>query len=304
MRLLTRSDFDGLACAALLKEAGIIDSIKFVHPKDIQDGKIEVGPTDVLANIPFVRGCGLWFDHHTSEEERLGLKFQGDSQTAPSAARVIYRYYTEKKKLNLTKLDALLEAVDKADTAQFTHDEVESPKGWVLLSFIMDPRTGLGRFHDFKISNYQLMEQLADAVRTMTIQQILELPDVKERVKAYFEQNDRFRKMVREHSNVRGNVIVLDLRNLETIYAGNRFLLYAMYPQQNASIQVMNGKDRQNVVFAVGHSILTRTAQTDIGSLMLRYGGGGHRGVGTCQVAHEDAGRVLDELVAQLNRDG
>jgi nanoRNase/pAp phosphatase (c-di-AMP/oligoRNAs hydrolase) len=304
MRLLTRSDFDGLACAALLKEAGIIDSIKFVHPKDIQDGKIEVGPTDVLANIPFVRGCGLWFDHHTSEEERLGLKFQGDSQTAPSAARVIYRYYTEKKKLNLSKLDALLEAVDKADTAQFTHDEVESPKGWVLLSFIMDPRTGLGRFHDFKISNYQLMEQLADAVRTMTIQQILELPDVKERVKAYFEQNDRFRKMVREHSNVRGNVIVLDLRNLETIYAGNRFLLYAMYPQQNASIQVMNGKDRQNVVFAVGHSILTRTAQTDIGSLMLRYGGGGHRGVGTCQVAHEDAGRVLDELVAQLNRDG
>jgi nanoRNase/pAp phosphatase (c-di-AMP/oligoRNAs hydrolase) len=258
----------------------------------------------VLANIPFVRGCGLWFDHHTSEEERLGLKFQGDSQTAPSAARVIYRYYTEKKKLNLSKLDALLEAVDKADTAQFTHDEVESPKGWVLLSFIMDPRTGLGRFHDFKISNYQLMEQLADAVRTMTIQQILELPDVKERVKAYFEQNDRFRKMVREHSNVRGNVIVLDLRNLETIYAGNRFLLYAMYPQQNASIQVMNGKDRQNVVFAVGHSILTRTAQTDIGSLMLRYGGGGHRGVGTCQVAHEDAGRVLDELVAQLNRDG
>ena len=306
MRLVTRSDFDGLACAALLKEAGIIDSIKFVHPKDVQDGRIEATKDDVLANVPFARGCGLWFDHHTSEEERLGLKFQGDSQTAPSAARVIYRYYTAKgkPKVDFSRLDALVDAVDKADTAQFTREEIERPAGWVLLSFVMDPRTGLGRFHDFRISNYQLMEQLADAVRTMTIQQILELPDVKERVKAYFEQNDRFRKMVREHSNVRGNVIVLDLRNVETIYAGNRFLLYAMYPQQNASIQAMNGKDRQNVVFAVGHSILTRTAQTDIGSLMLRYGGGGHRGVGTCQVAHEDANRVLDELVGQLNRDG
>ncbi|MBI5501250.1 MAG: exopolyphosphatase [Deltaproteobacteria bacterium] len=304
MRLLTRSDFDGLACAALLREAGVIDSIKFVHPKDVQDGKIEVTSNDVLANIPFARGCGLWFDHHTSEEERLGLKFQGDSQTAPSAARVIYKYYTDKKKLDLSKLDALVEAVDKADTAQFTYEEIENPKGWVLLSFIMDPRTGLGRFHDFRISNYQLMEQLADSCRTMTIERLLELPDVKERAQIYFQQNDRFRKMVREHSQVRGNAVVVDLRGCETIYAGNRFLLYAMFPQQNVSIQVMDGKDKQNVVLAVGHSILNRTSKTDIGSLMLRYGGGGHRGVGTCQVAHGDAERAIDEVVAQLNSDG
>jgi nanoRNase/pAp phosphatase (c-di-AMP/oligoRNAs hydrolase) len=309
MRLLTRSDFDGLACAALLKEVGVIGAIKFVHPKDIQDGKVAVTSDDVLANVPFVRGCGLWFDHHTSEEERLQLKFQGDSQTAPSAARVIYRYYTDKKKkqqqeVDFSRLDALVEAVDKSDTAQFTREEIDHPQGWVLLSFIMDPRTGLGRFHDFRISNYQLMEQLADAVRTSTVEQILELPDVKERAAAYFEQNERFRTMVREHSHVRGNVIVLDLRNVETIYAGNRFLIYALYPQQNASIQVMNGKDRQNIVFAVGHSILVRTAKTDIGSLMLRYGGGGHRTVGTCQVAHAEADRVLEELVSQLNRDG
>lgn len=304
MRLLTRSDFDGLACAALLKEAGIIDAIQFVHPKDIQDGKVEVTKDDVLANVPFARGCGLWFDHHSSEEERLQLKFQGDSQTAPSAARVIYRYYVEKKKLDFSRLDALVDAVDKSDTAQFTQEEIENPQGWVLLSFIMDPRTGLGRFHDFRISNYQLMVDLVDECRTKTIEQILQNPDVAERVRAYHEQNAKFRQMLKQHSHVRGNVVVLDLREVETIWSGNRFLIYAMYPQQNVSIQAMQGRDRQNIVFAVGHSVLNRTCKTDIGSLMLRYGGGGHRGVGTCQVAHEDADRVLDELVAQLNRDG
>ncbi len=304
MRLLTRSDFDGLACAALLKEAGIIDSIQFVHPKDIQDGKVEVTKDDVLANVPFARGCGLWFDHHTSEEERLQLKFQGDSQTAPSAARVIYRYYVDKKKLDFSHLDALVEAVDKSDTAQFTQDEIENPQGWVLLSFIMDPRTGLGRFHDFRVSNYQLMVDLVDECRTKGIEEILQNPDVAERVRVYQEQNARFRQMLQQHSHVRGNVVVLDLRDVETIWSGNRFLLYALHPQQNVSIQVMQGRDRQNIVFAVGYSILNRTSNTDIGSLMLRYGGGGHRAVGTCQVAHDDAERVLDELVAQLNRDG
>lgn len=304
MRLLTRSDFDGLACAALLKEAGIIDSIQFVHPKDIQDGKVEVTKDDVLANVPFARGCGLWFDHHTSEEERLQLKFQGDSQTAPSAARVIYRYYSDKKKIDFSRLDALVDAVDRSDTAQFTREEIENPQGWVLLSFIMDPRTGLGRFHEFRISNYQLMVDLVDECRTKTIDDILRNPDVAERVRAYREQNAKFRQMLAQHSHVRGNVVVLDLREVETIWSGNRFLIYALYPEQNVSIQVMQGRDRQNIVFAVGHSVLNRTCTTDIGSLMLRYGGGGHRGVGTCQVAHEDADRVLEELVAQLNRDG
>jgi len=306
MRLVTRSDFDGLACAALLKEAGIIDSIKFVHPKDVQDGKIEATKDDVLANVPFARGCGLWFDHHTSEEERLGLKFQGDSQTAPSAARVIYRYYTAKgkPKVDFSRLDALVDAVDKADTAQFTREEIERPAGWVLLSFVMDPRTGLGRFHDFRISNYQLMEDLAEACRTRTIDQILALPDVQERVKVYFEQNERFRKMIAEHSRVCGNVIVVDLRGKETIWAGNRFLVYAMYPDQNISIQTMDGKDRKNIVFAVGHSILRRDSKTDVGSLLLHYAGGGHRAVGTCQVDHGEADEVLGQLIAKMNHDG
>jgi nanoRNase/pAp phosphatase (c-di-AMP/oligoRNAs hydrolase) len=239
----------------------------------------------------------LWFDHHSSEEERLQLKFQGDSQTAPSAARVIYRYYVDKKKLDFSRLDALVDAVDKSHTAQFTREEIENPQGWVLLSFIMDPRTGLGRFHDFRISNYQLMVDLVDECRTKSIDEILRNPDVAERVRAYQEQNAKFRQMLQQHSHVRGNVVVLDLREVETIWSGNRFLIYALFPQQNVSIQVMQGRDRQNIVFAVGHSVLNRTCKTDIGSLMLRYGGGGHRGVGTCQVAHEDAERVLDELV-------
>jgi nanoRNase/pAp phosphatase (c-di-AMP/oligoRNAs hydrolase) len=302
---LTRSDFDGLACAALLKEAGVIDSIKFVHPKDVQDGKVEVTSDDVLANVPFVRGCGLWFDHHSSEEERLGLKFHGDSMPAPSAARVIYRYYQDKKRaVDFSRLDDLIEAVDKADTASFTAGEIESPTGWVLLSFVMDPRTGLGRFRQFRISNYQLMEELADHCRTQSIEQILAMPDVKERVDLYHEQNARFREMLKQHTRVRGNVAVLDLRGVEAIWAGNRFLLYALYPEQNISIQVMEGKDKQNIVFAVGHSILNRTSKTDVGSLMLRYGGGGHRGVGTCQVDHAEADRVLNELIGRMNHDG
>ena len=306
MRLLTRSDFDGLACAALLREVGVIDSIKFVHPKDVQDGKVEVTPDDVLANVPFVQGCGLWFDHHTSEEERLGLQFQGDSQTAPSAARVIYEYYKRKKKdeVDFSRLEQLVAAVDKADTAQLTAEEIDSPQGWVLLSFVMDPRTGLGRFRNFRISNYQLMEELADACRTKTIDEILAMPDVQERVQLYFEQNDEFRQMVREHASVHDNAVVLDLRGLDTIYAGNRFLVYALFPEQNVSVQVMDGKGRQNIVFAIGHSILNRTCQTDIGSLCLRYGGGGHRAVGTCQVDYAEADRVLHELLVQLNLDG
>lgn len=307
MRLLTRSDFDGLACAALLRQAGIIDSIKFVHPKDLQDGKVEVNRDDVLANVPYVKGCGLWFDHHSSEEERLGLKFHGNSLPEASAARVIHRYYTDKmkdRKIDFSRLDALVDAVDKADTARFTREEIENPTGWVLLSFVMDPRTGLGRFHHFRISNYQLMEDLADHCRSKSIDEILELPDVKERVAAYFEQNERFRAMLRDHSRTEGNVIVLDLRGVEPIWSGNRFLIYALHPEQNISIQAMYGKDKQNIVFAVGHSILNRTSKTDVGSLMLAYGGGGHRGVGTCQVDHVDADRVLGELITRMNQDG
>jgi nanoRNase/pAp phosphatase (c-di-AMP/oligoRNAs hydrolase) len=304
MRLLTRSDFDGLACGTLLKEAGIIDSFKFVHPKDLQDGLIEVTENDVLANVPYVEGCGLWFDHHSSEEERLaiGKKFKGESRLTPSAARIIYDYYGGRAKF--PHYDEMIVAVDKVDSAQLSVDEIQNPQGWVLLGFIMDPRTGLGRFRDFRISNYQLMEDLIERCRTMNIDEILNIPDVAERAKLYMEQNQLFKSMIEKYTRVDGNVIITDLRGVNTIYTGNRFLVYSMYPKQNISIWMIDGKNKQNCAFAVGHSIINRTSKTDVGSLMLKNGGGGHKKVGTCQVPYDEAEAVLQTLIETMKADG
>lgn len=304
MRLLTRSDFDGLACAALLKEMDIIDSWKFVHPKDMQDGLVEVTDDDVLANVPYVPGCKMWFDHHSSEKDRLDkdIKFEGESRKADSAARVIYDYYDGDKRM--PKLAELVNAADKVDAAKLTLDEIKNPRGWVLLGFIMDPRTGLGRFRDFRISNIQLMEKMIDACRTQTIEQILTDPDVEERVKVYREQDALFREMVGKHTKTDGNVIVSDLRGVETIYSGNRFLIYSLYPEQNISIWVVDGRNKVNCAIAVGHSVINRTSKTDVGALMLQYGGGGHKQVGTCQVPYADADKVIDEMTKRMKQDG
>ena len=303
MRLLTRSDFDGLACAALLKEFGIIDSWKFVHPKDIQDGLVEVNSDDVMANIPYVKGCKLWFDHHSSESERLGkdIEFEGESRIEDSAARVIYEYYGGKDKY--PHFETMVKAVDKVDSAKLTKEEILDPKGWVLLGFVMDPRTGLGRFRDFRISNYELMEMLIDACATQSIDEILDNPDVKERVKLYFEQDALFREMLTKYTRTDGNVIITDLRGVETIYSGNRFLIYSLNPDQNISIWAVDGRGKQNCPLAVGHSIINRTCKTDVGALMLKHGGGGHFQVGTCQVPYDDADRIIAEFVDIMKAD-
>jgi nanoRNase/pAp phosphatase (c-di-AMP/oligoRNAs hydrolase) len=304
MRLLTRSDFDGLACAALLKEVGVIDSWKFVHPKDIQDGLIEVSDNDVLANIPYVKGCNMWFDHHSSEAERLGrdIVFKGESRLAPSAARIIYEYYGGIDKIG--HFEEMIKAVDKVDSGNLDKDDIENPKGWVLLGFVMDPRTGLGRFRTFTISNYELMEVLIEACRSQTIEQILEMPDVTERVNMYFEQNELFMQMVSKHTTIDANVIITDLRGVDPIYTGNRFLVYTMFPAQNISIWAVDGRGKQNCPIAAGHSIINRTSKTDVGALLLKYGGGGHRQVGTCQVDYSEADKALKGLVEAMKKDG
>ncbi len=305
MRLITRSDFDGLACGALLKEAGIIDSWKFAHPKDLQDGLVEVTENDCLANVPFVEGCGLWFDHHSSEHERLSLegKFKGESRLTPSCARIIYEYYGGAQRF--PQFTDLMAAVDKVDSGNLTAEEILNPTGWILLGFLMDPRTGLGRWHQFTISNYHLMEQLIDDCRRLTIQEILELPDVKERVEVYFEQTALFKEMVQAHTRVEGNVIISDLRGVDPIYSGNRFLIYSLYPKQNISAWIVSGKGGEGCSAAVGYSILNKTSTVDVGSLMLKYGGGGHKKVGTCQFSNKNMGtelpKLLDELVSLSN---
>ena len=303
MRLLTRSDFDGLASATLLKEMGIIDNWKFVHPKDMQDGLVEVTADDVLANVPYVEGCGLWFDHHSSESERLGdgIDFEGESRVEDSTARVIYEYYGGNDRLG--RFESMIIAVDKVDSAKLTREEILSPEGWVLLGFLMDPRTGLGRFRDFRISNYDLMETLIDECRRKSIDEILKNPDVEERIKVYFEQDALFRQMLATHTKVEGNVIVTDLRGVDPIYTGNRFIIYSLYPEQNVSVWVVDGRNKQNCPIAVGHSILNRTCKTNVGALMLKYGGGGHFQVGTCQVDYDDADRVIGELLEAMKAD-
>ena len=300
MRLITRSDFDGLVCGALLKEAGIIDSWKFAHPKDLQDGLVEVNENDCLANVPFVDGCGLWFDHHSSEHERLELtgKYKGESRLTPSCARIIYEYYGGQQRF--PQFDEMMEAVDKVDSGNLTVEEVLNPKGWILIGFLMDPRTGLGRWREFTISNYQLMEKLIDACRTMTTEEILNLSDVRERIEVYFEQAEKFKEMVAKYTKVDGNLIISDLRGVDPIYSGNRFMIYSMYPEQNISAWIVNGRGGHGCSAAVGYSIINKTATLDVGALMLKHGGGGHRKVGTCQFSDETMGTELPKMLAEL----
>lgn len=300
MRLVTRSDFDGLACAVLLKAANLIDEYKFAHPKDLQDGLVQVTQNDILANVPYVEGCGMWFDHHSSENERIGnVEYRGLSKLSPSCARVIWEYFGGHAKF-APELDTMLEAVDKVDSGRLSIEDIKNPTGWVLLGFVMDPRTGLGRYRDYRISNYQLMLDMIEYCGTKTAEEVLAEPDVIERTERYFAQQKDFEDMIRRCARIEGKVIVLDLRNEQEIFAGNRFTMYAMYPDCNVSIQVIWGLKQQNVVFTVGHSILNRTCTVDVGSLMLAYGGGGHLRVGTCQVPTEKADEALPVIIEAL----
>ncbi|HLA34883.1 MAG TPA: DHH family phosphoesterase [Rhodocyclaceae bacterium] len=304
-RLVTRSDFDGLACAVLLNELDMIDDIKFVHPKDMQDGKIEISERDITTNLPFVPGVHLAFDHHLSETfrnpgERPNHIIYPD---APSAARVVFEHYGGRSRFPSAFNDMMV-AVDKGDSAQFSSEEVLHPEGWVLLNYLMDSRTGLGRFREFRVSNYQLMMDLISYCRDHGIDDILKLPDVKERVDLYFDHAEKAKEQIGRCTTVYGNLVVLDLRQEETIYATNRFMIYALYPQTNISIHVLWGVQKQNTVFATGKSILNRSSKTNIGELMLSYDGGGHENAGTCQIDNERADAVLKELIAKINADG
>jgi len=305
-RLVTRSDFDGLVCAVLLKEMDLIDEITFVHPKDMQDGTVEITDNDITTNLPYVPGCHLAFDHHSSEVQRAGGNEPGNmviDPDAPSAARVVYNYYGAKNQFANVS-DDLMDAVDKGDSAQFNREEVLNASGWNLLNFLMDSRTGLGRFREFRVSNYDLMMELIDYCREHTIDQILALPDVAERVELYMEHDAKFKDQLERCSTVHGNLVVLDLRDEETIYAGNRFVIYAVFPQCNISIHQMWGREQQNTVYAIGKSILDRSSKTDVGSLCLSYGGGGHHAAGTCQIDNDQADKVLGELIEKITTDG
>ncbi len=306
-RLITRSDFDGLVCAVLLKELDLIDpdEILFVHPKDMQDGKIEVTNRDITTNLPYVEGVHLAFDHHASEIERVGGHRENHiiDPIAMSAARVVYDHYGGEEALPNVD-DEMMDAVDTCDAAQLSKEQILNPEGWILLNYLMDARTGLGRFREFRISNYNLMMELIDFCRNHTVEEILELPDVKERVELYNEHAPRQQKQIERCSTVHGNLVVFDIRDEDTIWAGNRFVIYALYPEQNISMHVMWGRQKQNTVFAIGKSIINRSSKTHVGKLCLEYGGGGHLAAGTCQVDNDKAEQTRQELIRRITADG
>ena len=304
-RLVTRSDFDGLVCAVLLNELDMIDEIKFVHPKDMQDGKIDITGNDITTNLPYVAAAHMAFDHHESETIRNTGERANHiiSATAPSAARVVYEYYGGAKAFPNITAD-MMDAVDKADSAQFNRDEILNPHDWVLLNYLMDSRTGLGRFREFRVSNYQLMMDLIQYCRSHGIAEILQLPDVKERIEIYHAHAEKAHEQLMRCSTVHNNLVVLDLRKEETIWATNRFMIYALFPQCNISIHVLWGMQKQNTVFATGKSILDRGSKTDVGALMLEFGGGGHNAAGTCQVDNDKAEDSLRTLITRINADG
>ncbi|MEO0636537.1 MAG: exopolyphosphatase [Pseudomonadota bacterium] len=304
-RLVTRSDMDGLVCAVILKEAGLINEVDFAHPKDMQDGIIELTERDITTNLPYVPGVFAAFDHHDSETKRVDASVVNHiiDSSAPSAARVVYDYFGGAERFPQIGEDMMI-AVDKADAAQFTREDVLDPQGWELLSFLMDARTGLGRFREFRISNYQLMMELIEYCRTHgDINDILALPDVAERVELFRSQSELFEEQIKRCTTVHGPLAVLDLREEETIYAGNRFMIYALFPHTDISCHVMWGKGKQNTVFAFGKSIFDRGNKTHVGELMLEYGGGGHQAAGTCQVDTDVAEEKLAELIARVKAD-
>ena len=300
MRLITRSDLDGLACAVLLKQVLTIDEVKFAHPKDVQDGKIPVDKNDIITNLPYVEGVGLWFDHHYSESLRKPLaNIPGRLEMAPSTARVIANYYGMEK---FKQYDDLLIAADKIDSADLTSEEIVNPQGWILLAYIADSRTGLGYYHDFTISNFNLMTKLIELLEHKTIEDILADPDVKERVNRFRNDQEKFTDLLKEHSWMDGKCVVSDFRNIDDFHAGNRFLVYSIFQEANISIRIIDGKNREFAVLALGHSITNRTAKVNIVRLMSLYGGGGHIGAGTCQIPYQDVKRVLKEILAEINK--
>ncbi|WP_337061524.1 exopolyphosphatase [Kineococcus sp. G2] len=303
-RLVTRSDFDGLVCAVLLRQLDLVDEITFVHPKDVQDGTVEITARDVLTNLPHDPRARVVFDHHHSETLRsAGAGNHVIDADAPSAARVVFEFFGGAQRFPKIS-DELMRAVDQADSAAYDVSEILEPTGWTLLNFLMDSRTGLGRFRDFRISNYQLMMQLIEHCMTyQDVDEILALPDVAERVDLYRSQAELFRAQLERVTTLHGDVAVLDLRDEDVIHAGNRFLVYALFPAARVSIHVMWGRAKQNTVFAIGKSIVDRTSPADVGAVCLAHGGGGHVAAGTCQVPHEDAAAVLPELVEALRAE-
>ncbi len=301
MRLVTRGDLDGLTSAVILTMMEPIDEILLVHPQDITDKSVEIRSDDVLANVPYDHRAGMWFDHHllTASNEKPPKEFKGRHALAPSAARLVYDYYVERHPNDprLLRLTKLVDETDRLDAAQLTPEDVNNPKDYILLGYTIDSRTGLGSFDDY-------FKQLVEWLKTMSIEEVLQQPVVKERSARIRAEQADFTRLLKRNSFQLNNVVVTDLREILTLPAGNRFIIYTLFPESNVSLRVHWGPRHDSVVAAVGHSIFNRTCKTSVGELMSRYGGGGHRGAGTCVLPIEKAADAIDEILFELQANG
>ena len=301
MRLITRADLDGLTSAVIITMKERIDEILLIHPQDITDRKVEVRSDDILANVPFHPDAGLWFDHHLLTDSNLKPpeNFKGRYRVAPSAARLVYEYYLEKDPNDaaLKRLAKLVDETDRLDAAQLTPDDVENPRDYILLGYTIDSRTGLGAFKDYFM-------KLVDWLKTMPIDKVLAQPEVKDRIERILKDQVAFRELLQRNSFKMNNVVVTDLREIEQLPSGNRFLIYSLFPEANVSLRVHWGPQHKSVIAAVGHSIFNRTCKTSVGDLMSKFGGGGHRGAGTCVLPLEAAAEAIDEILFELQANG
>ena len=311
-RLVTQPSFDGLVSAVLLNELGMIREVVFVHPNDMKDGRIVIGPEDITSGLPYTKGAHLAFDHHASEVERFessGSRWKEDrlnliiDTTAPSSSRVIHRHFGGQRKLSAVS-EAMMTAVDQADNGNYRRSEVLAPRGWTLLNFIIDARTGLEASHSFGLAKEQLLLNLIDICRGQSIDEILRHPDVADRVATYWEEQPDFIDQLERCSHLEGNVAITDLRHQDPIHPGNRFVVYALYPTAAISIQIVRGKDAASTVLAVRKSIFNHRSLAHIGSIMLEFGGGGHDNAGTCQIASNQVMSIMERLVKRLNTAG
>jgi len=301
MRLVTRGDLDGLTSAIIITMKEKIDEILLVHPQEITDKAVEITPNDILANVPYHPKCGMWFDHHllTASNERPPESFKGRYGLAPSAARLVFDYYSERDPNDeaLKRLSTLVDETDRLDAAQLTPEDVDHPRDYILLGYTIDSRTGLGDFNTYFL-------HLVDWLKSMSIGQVLEQPEVKERIERLRRDTEDFKTLLKRNSFTLNNVVITDLREIERLPAGNRFLVYSLFPDANVSLRVHWGPAHGSVIAAVGHSIFNRTCKTSVGELMSRYGGGGHRGAGTCVLPVEKAADAIDEILFELQANG
>lgn len=294
MRVLTRGDLDGLTSSLLLTIAHEVSEIRFAHPKDVQDGKVKVDAEDIIVNLPYVKGCGMWFDHHVSEEGKLpGIgEFAGRFAVAPSAARVVYDHYPQHKKA-FDRFTDLLEATDRLDSAQLTKQEVEAPTGWILLGLTLDPRTGLGP--EFQ----KYFRWLVEYIKEVPLAKILEHKEVSKRTERVLREQEEFKGALAKAAKADGGVVITDFRGQKGVPVGNRFLVFTLFPDCHVEARIFNGHAGQTVI-AAGASIFNRTCRVNIGQLLGSYGGGGHKGAGTAQLAPEKAEKQLAEILATL----